>query len=553
MTTFTLYVGTEEGGLQAIVGPSAADDIGGFDAVFDNSTDDRAEIKAALDHADSSGRVIGFRATSYVASIPTSEFNWNYSAQPALVVNDGNKVIDGRGATLRFAAGSRGICVGTPWTDYMSSSLAATRVGTITADVAVGAITYTMSTSDAAKFTTGDLVRVSLGDITFDANEPEETFFAKVTATTSTTVTVDRPATRAVTVASTSSNKYLVKVAALNGLAIRDLTLTGPTGGSYESGIDLRCMRGGVIDNLHGSNAGAGLIVAQHCEDVRISGCTVDTMRVSQASYGCAFAFAECRNMTLTNCGVRNARGFAKAEGVSTITINGGRFDNTLLNSGSPRTDITVITASARSTFMLNDFLWTGYGGDVLVDEAVQNGSAYDSRVMIRNLRIQKSTTPKSFPVTTLTGLLDYEVAGTRQIYDFDRAFWWRRRITLTDSMNQDNILGPVGVLTDLRVFASTNMTGLTACYVGRVGDNGSDKLSSFVAGQFNRIAVGAGSDYNPQWSLRAAQFKLLVQTTTGTAGYIEVWARMAPPLALSAFGAGTIQTWTNTDWEAML
>lgn len=159
----------------------------------------------------------------------------------------------------------------------------------------------------------------------------------------------------------------------------------------------------------------------------------------------------------------------------------GGRFENTLTNAqGQPLgAQVVAINAVGRASVTVHDLTVSGYGGYRLVETS--NGQpGYDGSALFSGtLRLNHPTPPYSVPLNGVTGTLDMTVAGTREIYNFERLRNWRKRFVLRDGEYR-YAFGPAGLLARARIYATPGVSvgsggQLTGLWLGRLGGNGSN------------------------------------------------------------------------------
>lgn len=206
--------------------------------------------------------------------------------------------------------------------------------------------------------------------------------------------------------------------------------------------------------------------------------------------------------MVLTRPRARATLGLINAEAGAQVTMIGGRFENTLTNAQRQPlgAQVAVINAAGRSSVTVHDLTVTSYGGYRLVETS--NGQAgYDGAAQFSGtLRLNHPAPPYSLPLSAMSGTLDMTIAGQREIYSFERLRHWRKRFVLRDGEFR-YVFGPAGLLARARVYATPGVTicaagQLTALWLGRLGDNG----SNLADGPTREIESGRGVNCCGVW-----------------------------------------------------
>ncbi|MFM5918586.1 MAG: hypothetical protein ACKOOL_13785 [Novosphingobium sp.] len=492
-------------------------EVGG--AKGDGVTDDGPAIRAAQAYASAIGaRGIGFGSARYrVEPIPPSEqvipgaIPWQVITSSGLQEFGGaNFVRQSSGRGLLYHPSFTGPVVDLP----------------LAADVVSGSRDFTLMPGLSANLAVGDTVLWQLGEIPYDIPETNNWSFATVEAINGDTVRLDRPSPAALALGSvTGVNKRLRKLNVLRGHVIRDLTLGGAPA---EDGISLTCAERVRIERVGGRNLGAGTVVAQYCDGLTIEDCWQEGSSLTQASFGPAFNFAECRNVMMFRPRAKGTLSLVNAEAGSEVTVIGGRFENTVTNAQgqSVGPQVVVVNAVGRASATLHDLTITGFGGYRLVETS--NGQVgYDGSALFSGtLRLNHPTPPFSVPLNGVTGTLEMTIAGVREIYNFERLRHWRKRFVLRDGEYR-YAFGPAGLLARARVYATPGVSvgaggQLTGLWLGRLGNNGSNLADGATreieAGRDVNVATFAGDVGGAQWTLRNQPLSLLC-TTSATAG----------------------------------
>ena len=495
-------------------GGRIAVEVGG--AKGDGTSDDGPAIRATFAYANAIGaRGASFGSAKYRAEyiLPSEQV---LIGNPPIQLITSSGIHDYAGAAFTRQAGGRGLV-------YHPAYIAPIIELPLAIDVAAGARNFTLVTGTAANLTVGDTVMWQLGEFPYDTPETNNWSFATVEAVTGDTVRLDRPSPEGLVLSTvTGANKRLRKLNVLRNHVIRDLTLGGA---AAEDGISITCAERVRIERVGGRNLGAGTVVAQYCDGLTLEDCWQDGCILTQASFGSAFSFAETRNVLVQRPRARATLGLIKAEAGAQVTVIGGRFENTLTNAqGQPLgAQVVVINAQGRSSVTVHDLTITGYGGYRLVETSNGQAGYEGSALFSGTLRLNHPTAPFSVPLSGVTGTLDLTIAGTREIYDFERLRHWRKRFVLRDGEYR-YAFGPAGLLARARVYATPGVTvgnagQLTGLWLGRLGNNGSNLADGVTreieAGRDVNIPTYAGDVGGGLWTLRNQPLSLLCTTAT--------------------------------------
>ncbi|MDL2352280.1 MAG: hypothetical protein QFC78_05485 [Pseudomonadota bacterium] len=492
-------------------------EVGG--AKGDGAADDGPAIRATFAYANAIGaRGVSFGSAKYRAELilPTEQV---MTSNPPIQQITTSGIHDYGGAAFTRQSGGRGLV-------YHPANVAPIVELPLAADVLPGARDFTLVPGAGANLTVGDTVMWQLGDFPYDPAETPNWSFAVVEIVTGDTVRLDRPSPEGLSIAGIGLvNKRLRKLNVLRGHVIRDLTLGGT---AAEDGISLTCAERVRIERVGGRNLGAGTVVAQYCDGLTLEDCWQDGCILTQASFGAAFAFAETRNVMVVRPRAKATLSLIKAEAGAQVTVIGGRFENTLTNpQGQPLgTQVTVINAVGRASVTVHDLTVTGYGGYRLLETS--NGQlGYDGSALFSGtLRLNHPTAPYSVPLSGVTGTLDLTIAGTREIYNFERLRHWRKRFVLRDGEYR-YAFGPAGLLARARVYATPGVTvgntgQLTGLWLGRLGNNGANLADGpnreVEPGRDANVGTYAGDVGGALWTLRNQPLSLLC-TTAPSAG----------------------------------
>ncbi len=402
-------------------------------------------------------------------------------------------------------------------------------------DVASGSRSVVLTPAAAAQVAAGDSVLWLLGEAPYDLPESFNWSLAVVEAVAGTTVTLDRPIPEGLVLSSvTGLNKRLRKMAVMRDAVIRDATLAGP---SFEDGVSVSCGERVTIERIGGKAMGAGIVSAQFCDGLTITDCWQEGSWLAQASFGPAFNFAECRNVMMTRPRAKGTKAFIHCEAGAHVSVIGGHFENTMLDAqGQPLGyDVVVLDALGRSTITAHDLTVSGYGGYRLIEES--NGQqGYDGAVVLSGtVRLRHPTPPFSIPLNSITGKLDMTIDGVREVYDFSRLRYWKKRFVLRDGEYR-YAFGPAGLLARARAYVSPGIAigsagQLTGFWMGRRGDNGTnyagEPTTKLQAGVDVNLPSYGGIVGGRSWTLRNEPLSLLC-VTAADAGLNAVMGTMA-------------------------
>lgn len=486
-------------------------------SVGDGIADDGPAIRAAYGYAAAIGaRGVRFgQARLRVEAMTPAESGQPFGAQPNLVLGTGPATYDWGGAEFIRQNPGRGVLYDARFT-YSMIELP------LIADVAAGDRTARLSAASAAQLAPGNSVMWQLGEIPYDTPETYNWDFANVTAVAGEFVTLDKPIPKGLVLASVpGANKRLRKFTPMRDVTLRDLIVSAT---SIETGFELYGTKRVTLERLGGRNLGAGLVCAQYCDGLTIVDCWQEGVVLSQASFGTAFSFAECRNVEVIRPHAKALIGLIKAEAGAEITVIGGHFENTITDAGGQTLGATVrvLTAVGRSVVSAHDLTVTGFGGYALFEGS--NGAAgHEGNASLSGItRLRHPDMPWSIPVEAMTGKLDMEIAGQREIHDFDHLRSWKRRLVLRDN----ELLfayGPPGILVRASAYTSLGLTigvggQLPGLWLGRSGDNGVNVAvpggwGQLTAGSNQQLHIYGGAVAGAMWTLRNNPVQLLCGT----------------------------------------
>ena len=474
--------------------------------------------------------------------------------QPTLMIPPGLRLLDGRGATLRFSS-SLGI-LAAPHASYDFPEVRSD----IGADVVAGARTITLAAGEGVKWAAGDPFLYRFGSLPFDLPEPLQWGFGTVRAVAGDVLTIDTPMQDSFVRADNATqfftdefgtnrlNRCLHKWRLTRDLMIRDLQIVGePAPGLTETGIIVQGSRRLTLSRIAIGQVGTGIIL-QYVDGALIDGCAMaDSSAGGNLSLNKGIGLAETRGVEVRQFVCSGTISVAAAEANAEATFNGGRFHNT----GNPAdgtswgTQCIAFQALGRSLLTVRDYTITGYG-DYLLSEVANGAPGYDGNVRFEGrLTLIHATMPTSLGrLIDMNCLLDLRIGGARELWDFTGSRWFTRRIWLKNGEYQNFGLPP-GILRQMRIHASAGLspgTDLTDFYVGRTGDNGASYVGQLVAGK--TITIGCLGDGSALFARRAEQLKLLAITASGTgldAGsqFLDVHCEIVPDLLAPPFAWG--------------
>lgn len=424
-------------------------------------------------------------------------------------------------------------------------------------DVAVGARQVRISSAHAAQLQIGEMVLWQLSELPYDTPEALEWDYARVVAVNGEYVTLDKPILRAVVLSAiTGENKRLRKLPLLE-----DCTISNVTFGSVgcENAIQIFCGQNITIENVGATNIGAGSIVAGYVDGLTIKDCWAENSLLTQASFGPAFSFAECRGVVMIRPTARGTTRLIRAEAGAEVTVIGGRFDNTLVDSSGKAlgTTVAVIEALGQGKVSVHDSTVTGHGGYRLAE--VNNGQPdYPGTVQFTGiLRMVHPDMPWSIPVDRINGILDMDNGGVREVHDFTRLRRWKRRFQLKDN-EYLYAYGPPGILVRANFYVSPGLTTgpgqqMTGLWLGREGDNGWNvavpPYGPLATGSEVAIPVFGGKVGGQMWTLRNNRMQLLC-VTAANAG-LNTAGRFVDFEGWIATRKGDVYAASESDWLA--
>lgn len=484
-------------------------------ALGDNTTNDRAACQAGIDYAAVVDAEFWLSAgkTYKIGQMPTSVHNYGIGAQPCLVLPWNCRGFDARDSTIRLFEGGRAIFADNAL--YPNTAV----TSNITADVAAGA--YVIAVADGSQFATGNDVLVQAGEVPYDKPETDNWYFAQVVSVAGNDLTLDQPMPRAFSLASmtTGPMKRVMKLPTLVPLAIRNLFIDGKINASTgaETGIRVAHRKNVTIDGVGGRFCGSAVVYSQYVDNITVSNSTATGANTTQVSYGAHLHFSETRGALVIG---GHARGMLKGitgEVAAEVRARGYHFEDTYPGNGTlpAANTVKVFTAVGRSKLVLTDTLITGNGGCNLSE--ISNGQAgWEGDVQFGGeTRIMTATAIANMRLRSFSGVLEMDVAGTRERYNTDRYQTWTRRFRLKDGM-AFSAFGPPGLRLSSRVFITADVSvgagnDLTNLSIGKTSNNGTNYATATVAaGQMTNIDYVAG---DAMWQYRNEANKVVLIT----------------------------------------
>ncbi len=481
--------------------------------------------------------------------------------QPAVLIPKQLKLFDGCGATLSLSS-SRGVFA-TPYASYDFPEIRSD-LGT---DVAAGDTVLTLAAGEGAKWSPGDTLLYRFGSLSADLPEPLQFGFAKVRGVAGDLLTIDAPMPAAFAIASVASqsytdafgnagrtNKTIYKWPLLTDLTIRNVTIAGDPQGAVETGLCVIGAQRIAIRDVAARSVGGGILL-QYVDGAVIDGCSMtDSSTPTNPNLDKAIGLAECRAIEIRQFVCSGVKFVVAAEAGSQATVIGGHFHNTgnAANGASYGSQCIAFLALSLSRLTVRDFTITGFGGYILA-EGTNGVAGFDGQIRFEGrLTLIHDTMPAGFgKLVDMDCVLDLQIAGAREVWDFPQSQWVKRRILLRSGLNE-NLLLPPGILRQMRVYTSQGVTpgtNLTGFYVGRASDNGNGYVAQLVPGQTVTLT---NTDGGAVLDRRSEQLKLLVVTATGTAldagaEFLDVDCEIVPNQLAPAFA------WSSEDDARMI
>lgn len=486
-----------------------------FGANGDGVTNDSSHIAAA------------FAATA-AAGLPDPTFAkraYRIDALPgkyfAVGISPTTRKFDGQGATFNVQDAVYALQFGRAYSTAINLS----------ADLAAGEDDFPLVAGGGANFAPGDDVVWQLGEVPYDFPETLNWAIAKVASVVGDVVKLDRPNLKPFTLTSVTwagivdvpPCKVLRKVPILRDCTIANATLAWATGAvNAGHALDLWGCERVTVDRIGAVNAKNGFSF-QYSDGLTIRDCWQYGSTITVVDSGAFMRFAEVRNALVHRPRALGVRTFITAEAGADVTVEAPRFENTLLSAGAPRNDVIAFIVGGNAAVTVNNATVTGYGGYVL--SVTSNGvSGQDGSIEFTGrTRLIHPTEPQYIALSTINGLLDIEIAGVRQIWDFANTRTLKRRVLLKNGMYNYINLPSFGPVKRLRVYTSPGVTpgtDLNGCYLYKVGGNALDLiygLPVLQAGKVVEYPMLGGAYGGNYWRDRAMQNGLVVGTAAGT------------------------------------
>lgn len=477
-------------------------DVHDYGAVGDGVANDTPAIEAAIVAAEAAGGGTVFFRPGKTYKL----MRFTSTDQGASIRLRARVSLDGQGATLRL--GDNCSFIGGAGYHITGTGNSAQ----VSADVARNATV--ISVDSVGNFVAGDEVALRLGDNPWDAVEVRTYLRATVLAVDAVlnTITLDRPVHNSEVVATvTNPNNRRIsrldKTKLLDNLVVRNFRLINPAvnPANAEAGIYVGYSRNVLIENIYAEDPGAGLAIIHYCDSVTIRNCMVpfSNAQNGQQSKGRIINAWNTRNLTIdTVYGARFAGCWAFIESYcKNVVFRNCLVDNTHTSPLSADLAFFIIGQGSESIF--EGLRIEGRGG-----RSIHTDGATESYVHWRDLVIDTAGSLKGgLNLAHVSGLLrirDLGSDGALRTYQLQQAEWVERVIRLTDGMYADYYLDP-GLTMALEVYASTGFvkaSHLSAIYIGKTGDNGTELSSGAAAGSYPaaegsvRVAMVYGTDY---------------------------------------------------------
>ncbi|MCB2076470.1 MAG: hypothetical protein KDE55_02105 [Novosphingobium sp.] len=473
--------------------------------------------------------------------------NWATGAQPSVILPEGFNLLDGRGSLLGFGNSSRGI-VSQPYSTWAHPG----HFSYLATDIATGDRELTLEAGEGANWQPGDTLLWQLGSLPYDRPETINWGFAQVKAVNGDVLTIDQPMPEPFALADVAGlpytdyfgeenryNKTLYKMPITQGLEIRDLRCVAASNANVAHFVRIMGAKDVVLRRLAAQGTGNAFVL-QYVENAAIEDCSAENARVISSPFGRGIGLAEARNITIRNFRASGCKTAYFLEAGSEAQVYGTLVENT----GDPLTGVTygndfkAFMAIGRSRLNVRDATIKGFGGYIL-GETYTADPAYSGTIRFEgHLTLIHPTQPLGMRLEQMHCLLDYRIAGNRELWDFRNPAVWRRRIYLRNGMLED-FRGLPGALQRLRIQASPSLTfgtggQLENFFVGRPSDVGLDYSGSLIAGHTTTIDFVGGFNGGTCWEHRKEQLQIRVRTASGTNlnatdAYIDIECFLAP------------------------
>lgn len=472
--------------------------------------------------------------------------SYQVSQQPNVILPEDFKLMDGRGATLSADSG-RGI-VSAGWFTWAHP----VTVSYLTSAIAAGDKAWELEAGEGDNWQADDEFIYRLGSLPYDTREPLTWGFGRIVSVASDTVTLDIPSPVSFdpasvaaqgfdnTIGGTWYNKGLFKWPISKNQVTKNITVVGSVADAshkLEEGFQTRGGRNISYENCHTQKVGNGFYL-QYVINGSVKDCSVEDSHVFQVSVGKGLYLAEVLGLRVENFLSRGTQTHIAMEAGSTVSVNDTTWENTGdFATGVAHLSPKMFSVTGRSRMLAHNGKATGYGAYSFCEW--NNGQAgYEGDASFTGLwSLEHPTEVLNIPLRFLDCLLEYKIAGVRELWDFANTRTWRRRIYLKDGMFYQP-RGPKGPIKRLRIYTSAGLTlgtgnQLSNVSLGRVSANGANIVSQLVAGEDVVIKMVGGSQGGVEWTNRAEQSKLTI-VTDAAAGlnaadhYIDIEAEFA-------------------------
>lgn len=425
--------------------------------------------------------------------------------------------LEGNGASIRLLNNCNFIEFKRPNLTYGTATTlgSATASATITGDVALAATQFTVD--DTSAFAAADEVFVRLNDNAWDANEAVNTYFAIVVSIDSaTTMTLDRPAPAAMTVADTETANRKIQLLdePIVGSFVRNLELVSAASGSAnaEAGIGIGYTRNVLVENIVAEHVGAGILVGGYSEglvarNLRLTKCT----QQSQGSKGRALNIWNAKNAHIDGLYAERFEGTVVF--IESYCAN-LRIDNLhLVNNYPGRTaTLDLMQVVQGSDVHFGDVLLEGIGGAAVIGQGGTTGNT----IVIDRLSINTASAVKATSGLSTIGCLTVGETAYQQSRRFSKTVRINASTDVTHTL-------PSGIYRRAAVYAS-DPTGITAMFLKYGSTNGSDLDSLLVAGQSVRLSAleSFGTDF-PFNGDTAHSWRIVTDGTVVAGSYLTI------------------------------
>jgi hypothetical protein len=352
-------------------------------------------------------------------------------------------------------------------------------------------------------YNVGDTVAVQLGTDPNDSTQPHWVKICRVTAVTSTSITIDCPVGYAIN-AGTRNNNIQKIALPIDTLTIENVTVDYVNGSVPDRLFDVEWSKNVTFKNIKAKKTTI-LFLLMDCENVVIENVDATLTYNNTADSARLLGTWHSRNISMKNIIVYTAYATSL---VMTESFNDGIYaDGFKIYSTNNTVNYVVFHFAGGSTnnhFKNVEFNCTANPN---LFDFVQGSTGTFENVNIKAL-------VKSIDTAKLRGRLSYNGV------DYEQTTIYRKQITLGASLTAFNVNLPQGIYKQVKLYVSS-LTGLTKAYLFNSNNQGFDTAPSLVAGStvipgnYERL----GTDYafnDPTYPAKKLQFY-----TDGTANNI--------------------------------